>query len=398
MRLKIAFVLLSLGLVVFSLGSISFGTDISNNKNVRIAVLQDVEEFTIAIRGHYEICDPITNTCFEQGRSLRKSKVEGILNGISIADKKYDRLQLRIVSSKDIAISYDSKEKRYRGKIDIIKDADNHFWIVNGVGLEDYIRGVLYHEVSHRWPMEALKVEAVAARTYVLYQIEKNKTQDYDVTSDIYSQVYGGRSAERYRTNLAVKATTGEVMVYRGKVLPAYYHAACGGMTEDVSELWKNDLPPLKGVVCEFCKNSPHNYWKRNFRSKDIQDLLNKNGYRVGFIKEIKILERNKSGRIRNLLITMRDGQSVTIAGKDFRDIVGPNILKSNNYEIIMKGYYFDVIGKGWGHGVGMCQWGAQEMAHRHYKYPQILQYYYPGVGIINLNKPEEIPQTVKFP
>ena len=398
MRFKIiSGFLLFLGLIVFLLGSVSFSTDVSNDKNVRIAIIPDVEEFKITIRGRYEVCNPDTNTCFEQGRNLRTSKVKGIFNGISIGDKEYHRLHLRIVSSKDIIISHKFKERRYRGKVDILKGVNNHFLVVNAVGLEDYIRGVLYHEVSHRWPMEALKVQAVAARTYALYQIEKNKTQDYDVTSDIYSQMYGGRSAERYRTNLAVKATLGEVMTYQGKILPAYYHAACGGMTEDVTELWKEDLPPLKGVVCEFCKNSPHNYWKRNFRSKDIQSLLNKNGYRVGSIKEIKILERNKSGRIKNLLIISRDGPSVTVAGKDFRDIVGPNIFKSNNYEIFMKGYYFDVIGKGWGHGVGMCQWGAQEMARRHYKYPQILQYYYPGIDIINLNKSPNTP-TAKLP
>ena len=95
-------------------------------------------------------------------------------------------------------------------------------------------------------------------------------------------------------------------------------------------------------------------------------------------------MERNKSGRIRNLEIESRDGKISKISGKDFRDIVGPNIVRSNNYNVVMKGYYFDLIGKGWGHGVGMCQWGANFMARDRYDFREILRFYYPGVEIVS--------------
>ena len=104
----------------------------------------------------------------------------------------------------------------------------------------------------------------------------------------------------------------------------------------------------------------------------------------MGLIKEIKVLERNKSQRIKELKIIERDNKEVVISGKDFRNIVGPNLIKSNNYVIEMKGYYADFLGKGWGHGVGLCQWGANFMAGQGYRFDQILKYYYPGAEIVN--------------
>ena len=149
-------------------------------------------------------------------------------------------------------------------------------------------------------------------------------------------------------------------------------------MTEDADDLWGMDLPPLKGVACTFCQDSPHMKWKRNFRLTDIQSMLNERGHKTGPIKEISVVDRNRSGRIDHLKIISRDAQELVLSGKDFRDIMGPNVLKSNNYEIVMQGYYVDFIGKGWGHGVGLCQWGARGMALQQFTYKQILSYYYP--------------------
>ena len=163
----------------------------------------------------------------------------------------------------------------------------------------------------------------------------------------------GGRSAERFRTNIAVRRTLGEILFYEGKVVPAYFHANCGGHTEDVSELWKHDLKPLKGVPDRFCVNAPLYRWEKNYKSSNIQDELNENGYDIGLIKEIKITEKNHSGRNKNLKIIDRAGKMTLITGKKFRDIIGPNTIKSNKYDINMKGYFFDLVGQGWGMGLG---------------------------------------------
>lgn len=351
---------------------------------VRVAILNDVEEFGVSVRGRYALIDIAAGQEMLQGRRLDAVDVSLTNNGIQVGEAWYGSGHLRFAPHKDITVYVNGQGRQYRGTLDIFVKKNRKFLVVNTIDLERYIRGVLYHEVSNRWPMEAMKAQAVAARTYVLYQAQKNTKEPYDVTSDIYSQVYGGKSAERFRTNIAVNRTEGQVLLFNGQVLPAYYHSSCGGHTEDARNLWEHDLAPLKGVVCHFCRLHPHSTWKKNYRLKDIQEALNKNGYTIGPIQDIRVLERNLSGRITTLRITSRDGVSVDIPGIKFRNIIGPNTVRSNNYEVTMAGYFFDLAGKGWGHGVGMCQWGAYQMSRERYTYAEILQFYYPGTVIKN--------------
>lgn len=367
----------------------------SMEKYVRVAILRDVDELTLSMRGKYKIIDPQSGTIIAEGRSPRKFQLSNHPTGIQLNDKEHLWRKIRLTAAKDITLYQDDKLQRYRGTLDIISKPNKKFLVVNTIELEQYIRGVLYHEVSHRWPMEAMKAQAVAARTYALYQMKKNNADEYDVTGDIYSQVYGGKNSERFRTNIAVKRTMGKILVYNNKVLPAYFHASCGGHTENAKNIWGENLPPLSGVPCSFCALAPHANWKRNFRSKDIQDKLAADGYRhMGAIHDIRVVSRNPSGRINNLHFSARDGTTTTIPGVKFRGIIGPNTIKSNKYEVVMKGYYFDLIGKGWGHGVGMCQWGAHQMAEERHKYDEILSFYYPGADIVDYREkpPVDLP------
>ncbi|VAX35047.1 hypothetical protein MNBD_UNCLBAC01-188 [hydrothermal vent metagenome] len=373
---------LSFSLLLFIFPSILHAGFFSTKKQpVRIAILKNRDSFVVSVRGTYRIIDPLSKKEIFKGRRLRKSRVIIQDNGIHIGRQFYAFKRLQIIAKKDVTLYAKGKHQRYRGIIDI-QIHKNKLMVINVLPLEAYIRGVLYHEVPHKWPLEVIKAQAVAARTYALYRIEQNKNQFYDVTSDIYSQVYGGRSAERHRTNIAADRTRGEVLMYKGRILPTYFHSTCGGHTEDVRELWKHDLEPLYGAKCDYCRLSPIYSWKKNFQSKEIQEKLNQQGYKVGLIEEIKILSKNKSGRIKMLKITDRDGKVIEISGIKFRSTLGPNNLKSNFYDIEMKGYYFDVIGNGWGHGVGMCQWGAHQMAQERLGYKKILGFYYPGSKI----------------
>lgn len=358
---------------------VRYGLAFSRPAVVRVAVLKEVQAFSLTVRGSYRIINPATNEELRRGRRLRRCDVKSSQGGILIGDQFFNVPRLRLIAKKDAAIDKDGKTRRYRGRLDIIRDKENKFLVINTVDLEMYVRGVLYHEVPHAWPLNAIMAQAVATRTYALYQVGQRKNQEYDVTSDIYSQVYGGRSAERHRSNVAANRTRGEILTYNGKVLPAYFHSNCGGHTESAAELWKHDLPPLKGVDCRFCENAPNYRWKKNFRSLDIQKTLNLHGFNMGSIQKLQVLDRTDSGRVKTLKVVTRDGGSVNIPGTRFREIIGPNVLKSNYYEIEMKGYYFDVIGRGWGHGVGMCQWGIYRMARERYDYKDTLEYYYPG-------------------
>jgi stage II sporulation protein D len=257
--------------------------------------------------------------------------------------------------------------------------------VINHIDLEDYIQGILYHEASHYWPYDALKVQAIVCRTFALYQMQENALKDYDVTSDKYSQVYGGRTSERYRTTKAIEETKGEILTYQNKVFPTYYHATCAGYTEDASFLWNTDVAPLRGVLCLFCKESPHFKWHYVLSLDDIKDKLIKAGYTVKKIRNIEILGRDRSGRIINLKITT-DNRDITIMAKDLRNILGPNIIRSTNFNlrIVDRDAVFE--GFGWGHGVGLCQWGAYFMAKRGYNYKRILEYYYPQAVILKPN------------
>ncbi len=356
---------------------------------IRVAVLKDVRGFRVWVSGGYRLLDG-RGRLLASGRRLRGESVAVSASGFVVGAERFPGRTLRIEAPKGVRIAVKrGRRRRYRGRLDLVRGEDGTMIVVNRLPLEDYIRGVLYHEVSHRWPMQAIMAQAVAARSYALYRMETNASRPYDVTNDVFSQVYGGRTSEHYRTNLAVERTRGEILIYRGKVLPAYYSAACGGMRADARELWGHeDLPPLHGGPCRFCRRSPHFHWKKNLRLKDVQEKLNASGRHLGLIREIAVVERTASGRAARLKILTRDGKEVFVSGKDFRRIIGPNVIKSNLYRIEMKGYYMDVIGRGWGHGVGLCQWGAREMAARRYDYREILAYYYPG-AVLTRWRPE---------
>ncbi|MBI4335906.1 MAG: SpoIID/LytB domain-containing protein [Candidatus Omnitrophica bacterium] len=345
---------------------------------IRVCVLKDAPSIRLTLDSAYRIYSR-DNRLVKEGKSLYKAKVAATQEGLMLggAPIKLDAIRLR--PSKDGRIYID--KWRFRGEVDIFKTPDMKLVAVNLLDVEDYLYGVLYHEVSHYWPYEVLKAQAIAARTYALYQKQIMKGKDYDVTADIYSQVYGGRANEKYRTNRAVNLTKGRVLYFKGEIFPAYYHATCGGFTEDASNLWKINLSSLKGVECKFCKRSKHFNWKRKIKLNDMENALRKKGYNISSITSIKIESRNTSNRINNLVIAHGAGESI-ISGKDFRTALGPNLLKSNNYNVALEGRTAVFKGIGWGHGVGMCQWGAYFMAKKGYKADSILKHYYPGSEI----------------
>ncbi len=347
---------------------------------IRVAIIRDAREIDLEVDGPFKMAEGKNSREFSSFTKLPLNSVRLLDKGFFINGEvyPYDRLVIAPVRDAQIRVNKHS----FRGQVVLIRSADDRISVVNTINIEDYVKGVLYHEVSHHWPIEVIKAQAVATRTYALYSI--NNSKDYDVTNDIYSQVYGGRNSERYRTGLAVERTASQILSFEGKILPAYFHACCGGMTQDASVLWKINVAPLKGVPCVFCKDAPHMNWKNNMRLKVIQDLLNTKGYKMGLIKEISVKQRDRSNRVVSLDVIGRGNEQLTIKADELRELLGPNTLKSNNYDIEMKGYYVDFIGHGWGHGVGMCQWGARGMAMQQFSYNQILNYYYPGAQIVD--------------
>ncbi len=365
-------------ILVFSVSCSVFCAYAQAPNYVRVAIIQDASSLRLKVKGGSEVVDPATQEVLSRNRNLNTT-VTVYGGGILVGDIESNSSRLFIKAGDADAITINGR--RYKGDIELIKKDNLHLLAVNHIGLEEYIKGILYHEASHYWPMEALKAQAIACRTYAVYQAQESKTRDYDITSDIYSQVYGGRTSERYRTNRAVSQTQGAILTYQDKVFPAYFHATCAGHTEDASLLWNIDIPVLKGVPCEFCKESPHFNWHCVLELGELRQRLVNAGYRMGMIKEIEVLGKNKSGRNTELKI-ITTSKEVKISAKDFRNIVGPNEIRSANFSVKVAGGDAVFEGLGWGHGVGLCQWGAYFMAKQGYKYEEILKYYYPQSDI----------------
>jgi stage II sporulation protein D len=351
-------------------------------KQIRVAVLKNVDAIELSLRGNYRIKRVGTDAVIDQGNTFFNRQIKSIPRGISLAGKNFNAQAIQIIPAKEPAIYLD--RRLYRGRLEIIKTKQGKLTAVNIIALEEYLKGVLYHEVSHRWPMETLKAQAIASRTYALYQAQENRHRHYHLYSDIGSQVYNGVYAERYRTDMAVDSTAGQVLVFKHKLLPAFFHSTCGGHTEGVSNLWKIDLDALSGTRCDYCRHSPYFSWSCAIDLESLEQALEKSGYRFDSIKGIDISKRNSSGRAEYVTIKGY-GFSETLLAKDLRHIIGPSIIRSTNFNINIKGTKVYFNGKGWGHGVGMCQWGAFAMAKQKKTAKEILAYYYPGAKIVKL-------------
>lgn len=380
----------NLGIIIFllSLGFIAINqTQVlaANPKAsfIRVLIIKDARSVTLAIKSPYKVVDLKTSRLLAEGHYLRNKKTLASETGLKIKKKDFINIQaFRVIPEKDGAIYINGR--RFRGNISIIRNKNRTINIINVLPLEHYLYGVLYHEISQEWPLEAIKAQAIASRTFALYQSEFNKDKEYDVTNDIYSQVYGGATSEKWRTNKGVDMTKGQVLTYKGIIFPTYFHATCAGHTEDASNLWKIDIEPLKGVACNFCEKSPHYKWEKVIGLSEIRNILKESGIAVKEVKSIHIAARNASGRISNIIIKT-DDQEIPMSGKDFRMLVGPNIIRSTNFTIKTLFGMVQFTGLGWGHGVGLCQWGAYGMAKNGYDLQAILKHYYPKAEITRL-------------
>jgi stage II sporulation protein D len=345
-----------------------------------VEILKNAAMVRLSVDGYYSVKDASTHKTLFTGKDL-KGVTTSYKNKVSVDGRQFGPKKLIFSIDGEDALRVNNR--RYHGDLCIIRTGSG-MDLVNYVPLEDYIKGIAVREVSHYWPAQALRAHAVVFRTYALYAIKQNALRDHDVTSDVYSQVYGGTSAQRYRITEAVDETAGDVLTYNGNIFPAFYHSTCGGHTEAASALWDIDLEPLKGVECVYCKESPHYSWKASMPVSAVISRLDKAGVKAGGLSDIQILGTDLSGRVTELSLKTPQGQ-INIPAKDFRNILGPDIVKSAGFYLSVHNKMLDMTGIGWGHGVGMCQWGAYFMAKAGYSYAEILAFYYPGSKIMNV-------------
>ncbi|MFH1995859.1 MAG: SpoIID/LytB domain-containing protein [Candidatus Omnitrophota bacterium] len=350
---------------------------------VRVLVEEKAKTIYLYIKGRYTIYDFYSDEVIMRGRSVRCDIVP-VEGGIGIGKRELGSAGLRIVAYGGSHIFLN--KKRFRGEIVVLKAEDGTLSAVNYIDLDHYLYGVMYQEASHHWPMESLKAQAVAARTFALFSKIAGRLNDYDLTSDIYSQQYGGRASEKHATNKAVNLTEGEVLAYHGEIFPAYYHVTCAGQTENALNVWGEDYVPLQGVRCIFCEQSPHYAWRKSIRLSEIEKKLNGAGQKIEELRSIGAASKYTSGRVDNVELKSSDNVTIMVKAKDFRDLMGPNVIRSAHFDVAVSGAQAVFRGKGWGHGVGLCQWGAYEMAKKGLNKEDILKYYYPESKIVSVD------------
>ncbi|MDH4233119.1 MAG: SpoIID/LytB domain-containing protein [Nitrospirota bacterium] len=262
----------------------------------------------------------------------------------------------------------------YPGNIEVWRGNES-LYLINELPFEEYVKNVVNAEVGTNWDMEALKVQAVVSRTYALYQKKKNGTGGtYDITSSVLNQVYKGTSLDA-RISYAVMDTEGEVLTFDGNIIEAFYHSTSGGKTEDPAEVFGKSYPYLKPVESS-CEISPYWIWERRIPVGEIENVLNVKG-----IVNMQIKSYTSTHRVKTVDVFHSEG-ILNVNAKDLRKMLGWNRLPSTNFTLSRDNgnYVFD--GKGYGHGVGLCQWSALEMSREGMTYRQILEYFYPGTKL----------------
>jgi stage II sporulation protein D len=253
--------------------------------------------------------------------------------------------------------------------------------LVNDVDLEEYIKGVVPAEMSPGWHPEALKAQAVVARTYALYQRTLNKTREYDLVSTVQDQVYQGRQGVDQRVQEAVESTRGLAVAYQNAPIYAAFSSTAAGPTEDAMNVWSKDLPYLKGVDCPFDVNAPRYQWRAVLKVQDLENTFRRQGVDVGAIASLTPFAYSRAGRVTKLRILHSRGELI-LRGEDFRRLIGYSVIPSTQFDVESMGAEIALSGRGSGHAVGLCQWGAKEMAEHGYPYTTILAYYFPGTEL----------------
>lgn len=293
--------------------------------------------------------------------------------------------------------------KAYRGRIYIYSMPDGNLRAINVLPLEDYLRSVVPVEIGtlNENCMEALKAQAVVARSFAMSKMQQNRGYSFDMSADTGDQVYLGVAREARTTDRAVQSTKGEVLNYSGKVITAYYHSTCGGRTADPKEVWGEDFARTAGFLHsvddgDFDKGSRWQTWRVKWTRRQLLDRIRKNlpsaagvsAEQVGEPKDIEIVERGVSGRNARLKVTT-DKRSFEVAGDQMRRVLRQedgSMLPSTLFSLSAgrEGGEQVIVaeGRGFGHGLGMCQWGARTRAEQGQDYRKILEHYYKDVKL----------------
>jgi stage II sporulation protein D len=411
---------------------------------IRVGIWTNQTNIILSAESAFSLVDAGSNETLGEYKAGEKVAVSVAGTGITVKGGKVAARELLVVPAGKAA-AIEVNRRHYRGAINVRRTTGkNGLTVVNTLPLEEYLYGIITGEISPAWPQEAVKAQAVAARTYALYSLGKHKDDGFDVCATTDCQVYGGKTAEDPRATRAVDDTRGLVATYEGKPIAAYFHGSGGGYTENSENVWGRRLSYLRGVA-DHDANSPHYRWEKPLTRKDIEEALASAGIKIGTLQGIELSpltkppvaapDRGISGRITELRL-IGSAASIMVSGAKLRTILGLNstlfdikitlpTVKTVEFEVTdsygdrniktvpvnvkpmpeknpnlekpsirrISGLANETViftGFGWGHGLGLSQWGAKAMAEKAPAgdtayFRQILKHYYTGIEISKL-------------
>ncbi|MBN1897972.1 MAG: SpoIID/LytB domain-containing protein [Spirochaetes bacterium] len=356
-----------------------FSDDGTDYNRVRVLVFK-AEKIDLKLEGDFQLINLLTKQMIAPIRNDRvsfhlkegKIKIEnvGLFSGM--------------IQIKNIKGIIHNGKYAYTGDFYIVSKT-NTLLAINDIDVEEYLKGVLPNEISPKWNQEAIKAQAVAARTFAYFYKLKNADQPYHLSANTLSQVYSGQAGQIETFAKAIKETEGEILVLDNKLIAAYFHSVCGGHTESAEKVWGRKVDYLTGVPCNYCRQAKYYRWEVSYTEEEVIRKLKKSGFDLSGISDIRGAQRSSSGRWISLKIRGKP-KDIMMNGNTFRLILGAEKLRSTKFVIRRVRDGFKFMGRGWGHGVGMCQWGARGMAERGYKYYQILRYYFRRTKLVKIH------------
>ncbi|MCK5708685.1 MAG: SpoIID/LytB domain-containing protein [Candidatus Aureabacteria bacterium] len=303
--------------------------------------------------------------------NIRTEKEKTLLGTVEVND------DLVILKLKEKTDYFTYKGHKLFNSIMLSKNSTGKSFLVHLIPLEEYITRVLPAEMPLRASRNALKAQAITTRTYSTYNILERRIMPYDLT--IEAQAFGPPREELK----PVKETTGMVILLKGHIIPAFFHTNCGGFTEYSVNVWRTHYYYSHIIKCPYCSLAKHFSWKASFTFKKIEKSLQKAGYKIRDISGIYSHSVTpETHRTTKVMIRSRRRKPLIMTANTFRLLISHRDLKSTFFTIKNYNDHVEFIGKGYGHGVGMCQDGAQEMARQGKTIDEIIQFYFPETKI----------------
>ncbi|MBF2097284.1 MAG: SpoIID/LytB domain-containing protein [Gloeomargaritaceae cyanobacterium C42_A2020_066] len=350
---------------------------------IRVAIQQGVRSLRVGASTQARVTDG-SGRPLGQLAPLQAFNAQPSSPGISVGPFRASQLWVEPSDGGFVFIGNDW----YRGRVRLLPRGDG-LLAVNHIDLEEYLYSVVGSEMFPDWPLEALKAQAVAARSFVLYRRQRPADPQFDVGRTVTWQAYKGLEREASSTREAVQATAGQILVHQGRVIEAVYHASSGGHTENSEDVWMRPLPYLRGVP-DFDQQAPVFQWTKMVSQAEMQRRFPG----LGRILNLTAVRRTPQGRIVAMRLVGERG-SRTVEGQELRQLFDlrstrfsvtptPNQIASTVVTSTIPSA-FEFSGQGFGHGLGMSQWGAYGMALQGHTYPAILSHYYRGTALTAL-------------